>query len=1044
MNFEPEQSFVTGLEFSSEELELNNKVYSEEPILSELEIEDDSSVDEIIVNKVPLRVLNNPSGTIQFSDTVRYALQQSLKLEQYESEALAETDEWIVSLSETQSVDSIAGQLGVERFDETGIIDNTYVFEFPEQQTAEEITQSLEKVAEVEFFYPLVEQEKFSRFSPNDALYNQQWHLNNTGQTGGTAGVDANVEDAWDTVLGDGVVIGIVDDGVQYTHPDLSSQYQANLSFDFLDNDSDASPGSGADAHGTSVAGIAAASGNNNIGVSGAAPNADIAGLRLVGAGMTDLKESQTLSYKSQDIDIYNNSWGPFDDGTLGPAGPLTLAALENGVNSGRDGLGNIYLWAAGNGLGANDNVNYDGYANSRYTIAISAIDHNGEQSGYSEPGAPIIVAAHSSGDGVGTVTTDLLGSQGYNGITGNRDYTNDFGGTSSATPLAAGVVALMLDANSNLSWRDVQHILVDTASQNDSSDGDWVTNGAGHLVNHKYGFGAIDASAAVSTALSWTNVDSEETTSGQATVGQTIPDNNATGISSTISITDDLTIEWVEVVFDADHTYRGDLEVTLTSPDGTESILAETHGDSGNNYNNWVFSSARHWDESSLGDWTLTVADQAGQDVGTWNNWQLNVYGTGTTVGGSDDNYEENDDISSAYYPGFDWEDTWLSSIDGEGIANDDDWYDIDVDPGDERLLVELEFSHAAGDIDLELYDSNGTLLDSSISVTDNESIDYNVASAGVYYLRVYPYSGSDNTYDLWWDDTSFNLNTVDNDFDGDGQADIHWRNGSQNKIWLMDGTTRLAQSNIDSLDSSWIAEGNGDFNRDGKADLLYRNGSQNEIWELDGTTVVETYQIDSLDSNWSVAGIGDTDGDGDEDILWRNGSSNQIWEIENFNVVNTVNLPNFNSAWEVVGTGDTDGDGDTDILWRKGNANRIWEIEDNSRQSVINIGGYNTNWSVSGLGDTDGDGDDDIVWRKGNANRIWELENNNRVSNLNLGGFNSAWQVEDVEDYDGDGDDDILFRNGSKNKIWQIENNSRVSNTSTNSLNSAWELIG
>ncbi|MGB3404660.1 MAG: S8 family serine peptidase [Microcoleaceae cyanobacterium] len=920
MNFESEQFFVIGQELSPEELESNTKVYSEEPIPSELQIENDSSVDEIIVDQGPVRVLNNPSGTIQFSDTVRYAVEQSTKLEEYDAEALAETDEWIVSISATQSVDIIAGQLGVESFDETGIIDNTYVFEFSEQQTAQDITQSLKDVPEIEFFYPLVEEEKFSRFSPNDSLYNKQWHLNNTGQTGGTAGADANVEDAWDTVLGDGVVIGIVDDGVQYTHPDLSGQYKANLSFDFLDNDSDAAPGSGADAHGTSVAGIAAASGNNNIGVSGAAPNADIAGLRLVGAGMTDLKESQTLSHQSQNIDIYNNSWGPFDNGRLGPAGPLTLAALENGVNNGRGGLGNIYVWAAGNGLEANDNTNYDGYANSRYTIAISAIDHNGEQSYYSEPGAPILVAAHSEGDTVGTVTTDLLGSQGYNGLSGNNDYTNDFGGTSSASPLAAGVVALMLDANANLTWRDVQHILVDTAAQNDSSDGDWVTNGGGHLVNHKYGFGAIDADAAVSAALSWTTVDAEETTSAQANVGQTIPDNNATGVSSTISITDDLTIEWVEVVFDADHTYRGDLEITLTSPDGTESILAETRNDPGNNYNNWVFSSARHWDESSLGDWTLTVADQAGQDIGTWNNWQLNVYGTGTT---------------------------------------------------------------------------------------------------------------------------SVN-NAVDNDFNGDGRADIHWRDGSDNQIWLMDGNTATTRNNIDSLSSSWTAVGNGDFDADGKADLLYRNGSQLQLWEMNGTTVVDTYTINSLDSSWSIGGIGDTDGDGDDDIVFRNGNANRILEIQNFSDAGLVTLNGYNSAWSIVGMGDTDGDGDDDILFRNNNANRLWEIENNSRVSVNNIGGFNSSWSVSGMGDTDGDGDDDILWRKNNANRLWEIENNSRVSVNNIGGFNAIWQVEDVEDYDGDGDDDILFRNGNRNKLWEMDNNGVVSKTNTNSLNAVWELIG
>ena len=119
------------------------------------------------------------------------------------------------------------------------------------------------------------------------------------------------------------------------------------------------------------------------------------------------------------------------------------------------------------------------------------------------------------------------------------------------------------------------------------------------------------------------------------------------------------------------------------------------------------------------------------------------------------DDQYEENDNLATAYSPGYNWEQINLSSIDGLGVANDDDWYAIEVGPsGFERVLVDLEFTHANGDIDLELYDASGTVLTGSYSVTDNESIDYTVANPGTYYLRVYPYSGSENTYDLWWDD--------------------------------------------------------------------------------------------------------------------------------------------------------------------------------------------------------------------------------------------------------------------------------------------------
>ena len=177
------------------------------------------------------------------------------------------------------------------------------------------------------------------------------------------------------------------------------------------------------------------------------------------------------------------------------------LAALEADALQGRNGNGNIITWAAGNGLDDNDNSNYDGYANLRYTIAVTAVDHKGRQSYYAEPGANILVASPSNGDGESITTTDIEGSGGYS----NSDYTSTFGGTSSATPLVSGIIALMFEANANLTWRDVQHILVETSRKNDPSDPSWSTNGAGHLVSHKYGYGVIDAGAAVAASVNWT-----------------------------------------------------------------------------------------------------------------------------------------------------------------------------------------------------------------------------------------------------------------------------------------------------------------------------------------------------------------------------------------------------------------------------------------------------------------------------------------------------------------------------------------------------------
>jgi len=476
-----------------------------------------------------------------------------------------------------------------------------------------------------------------TRSIPNDPLFATQWHLRNTGQSGGTAGEDARLPAAWDVATGAGVVIGVVDDGVQGSHPDLSANYRADLSYDFNGNDVDPSPGTGDD-HGTAAAGVAVARGNNALGVSGTAPAAGLAGIRLIAQTTTDQEEADGLTHRLQDIDIYSNSWGPNDDGvTLEAPGPLTRAAFARGVTTGRGGLGSIYVWAAGNGLDVDDNSNYDGYANSRYTIAVSAVDHAGRQSWYSEPGANILVAAPSSGgtatvDAGGIVTTDRTGTLGYNtaSTASGGDYANDFGGTSSATPLVAGVAALMLEANPGLGWRDVQHVLAASARRNDPNDAGWSRNGAGRWINDKYGFGVVDAAAAVNLARTWQNVAAEVVArSGTISVGRAIPDASAGGVSSTFTVGADITVESVEIVFSATHASRGHLQVVLTSPSGTRSVLATPRADTGDNYAGWTFSTVRDWGESAAGTWTLTVSDLTAGTAGSFGSWAINVYGT-------------------------------------------------------------------------------------------------------------------------------------------------------------------------------------------------------------------------------------------------------------------------------------------------------------------------------------------------------------------------------------------------------------------------------
>jgi uncharacterized repeat protein (TIGR01451 family) len=471
---------------------------------------------------------------------------------------------------------------------------------------------------------------------PDDPKFSEQWHLYNTGQGGGTPGEDMDVLDAWTRVKGSSEqVIAVIDDGVEIAHEDLMQNIIPGLSKDFVQGDDDPTGGT----HGTAVAGVAAAAGFNGIGVSGVAPMAGLAGLRLFDAtgAASDSDAASALAHRHDVIDLYNNSWGPVDDGKRleGPS-PAVQNAIAEAIADGRGGKGVIYCWAAGNG-GDQDNSNYDGYANSRYVIAVSASTNNGVRADYSEKGANILVNAPSSGGGLGVSTTDRSGSLGYDA----SDYTNSFGGTSSTAPAVCGAAALILQANPNLSWRDVRYILAATAEQNDPTDADWSFNGAGLHVNHKYGFGRVNVAAAVEQAQEWTPMATAQTASASVSEGLDIPDNDPLGVDSSIDFPANLLIESVEVEVNIPHTYWGDLEVVLTSPDGTRSVLFEPHNSGATQGPNpWRVSSTRHLGESAQGVWNLEVKDLVVQDTGSLNSWNLIVHGVnaGSNSGGPAD----------------------------------------------------------------------------------------------------------------------------------------------------------------------------------------------------------------------------------------------------------------------------------------------------------------------------------------------------------------------------------------------------------------------
>jgi subtilisin-like proprotein convertase family protein len=493
--------------------------------------------------------------------------------------------------------------------------------------------ESLRKMPEVEAADVLLATQREKKWIPNDPLFPQQWHHLNTTQLGGALWMDTGITPVWDTFRGAGVTIGIIDDGVQHAHPDLQGNYNTSIDYDYNSNDQDPTPVDLAqDSHGTACAGVAAAIGGNSIGVSGAAPMAMLTGFRLIAAPSTDEDEADAFHIHNQVIHIKSNSWGPPDGTGYGGPGPLAKAALEAAVTTGRGGKGVVQVFAAGNGFSSADNSNYDGYANSPFVIAVAAINDAGFQSYYSEPGANILISApsDSGGKNEGIRTTDLTGMSGYNPTSGvGGDYANDFGGTSSACPLVSGIIALMLEANPNLGWRDVKEILIRSARKPQRTDIDWKTNGAGLTFNHKYGAGIIDAAGAVALAQQWADLPAMTTLqSVAASLPAAMTDNDAAGVSRTVNFaTANFRVEHVTVSIDATHTAIGDLEVTLTSPSGMVSKLSQAYPD-GTDDLSWTYSSVFHWGESAAGNWTVKVADRLVNDTGSLTAVTVKLWG--------------------------------------------------------------------------------------------------------------------------------------------------------------------------------------------------------------------------------------------------------------------------------------------------------------------------------------------------------------------------------------------------------------------------------
>ena len=601
----------------------------------------------------------------------------------------------------------------------------------------------------------------------DDPFYACQWHLDQP------SGEDINVKPVWDEgLMGEGINIAVVDDGMDWTHEDLIDNVNPDLNHDYTGEGNVHHP---FEHHGTAVAGIIAAR-DNDIGVRGVAPRATIYGYNMLNApaeteSAEDLIVSDAAGRNAGLTAVSNNSWGFVDSPALPPA--IWELAVESAVTRGYDDKGIFYVWSAGNGHDDGDNSNLNGIANFYAVTAVCAVNEAGTRSWYSEMGANLWLCGPSSHPRTeeryrGTVTTE------------NSDrYRDDFGGTSSAAPAVSGVAALVRQANPDLTWRDVKLILADSARKNDPDNTGWeegartygsTSESDRYHFNHEYGFGVVDAAAAVEMARTWNNLPPmREESVHSSKIDRLIPEAYDAASIETVSLTLTLDLdtdldftEFVQIDASFQHNSFRDLDIELISPSGKVSKLVpayDTFTDDNDPDNDYVplrdsfrFGSARHLGEDPNGTWTLSITDRFRFGTGNLESWGVTVYGHSFT---------EVDNVAPVFADG---ETTSRSVVENTPAG---DPVGAPVAAADVH-----ELTYTLGGPDLALFDIDSAT--GQISVGAGTSLDYEVRPDYAVTVTATDPSGATDTITVNIAVTDVSLGVLGDRYDADHNEEI------------------------------------------------------------------------------------------------------------------------------------------------------------------------------------------------------------------------------------------------------------------------------
>lgn len=927
---------------------------------------------------------------------------------------------------------------------------------------------------------------------PNDPLFGLAWHLRNTGQGGGVAGVDLKVLPAWQHYTGRGVLVAVLDDGVEASHPDLAANIWTRPTGAPVPSDVNLAtglplvPGVGTvgNNHGTPVAGVIAEVGNNSIGSIGIAPDAQIVSYRVLGSSLSG---TQSFTQAIADgVAIANGSFGSDNGLVLDPdAGAYALFATQ-----GRGGLGGLFIKSNGNeraSAGAPSPA--DGgaeYANAnRFTIAVAAVDNRGIVSDYSNPGGNLFISGFGGpGDeelqAQNSVTTiDRAGTaNGYNGNAAayGGDYTG-FNGTSAAAPTVSGVLALVLEANPGLGYRDAMDVLAYSARLIDATAGTaghttlsrtpWLTNGAtnsnggGLHFSHDYGFGLADAAAAVRLAESWT------TSPARTEANVLLANASSNGINGTSILAGSaysanflvnqpngaipgFRVNRVELTLDLTSARPSELTVSLISPTGTTIRLLTTTGnafESNTNGPGLNYAAPTAWPgpitlgspgflgESGIGTWQISVGAKPGSDPAAISA----VFKTATLTIAGDALTSADLRLMQVFTDDFG---TMAASQAARTTLGTHGETTLNMAPISGLAVIDLSKAVAS------------TIGGTAITLAESATLKHLIGGAGDDRLTG---DGDVNTLSGGWGNDTLTGNAgndllrggVGNDLldGGTGQDNLLGEKGRDAAVFAInradatitrnaDGSVTVASTaqGSDTLRSVevlrftdgdlQIASRAKDLTGLGFGDVLWRKADGAVyLWQMEGDAVRSQASVAELATAWQLKATSDLNADGKADLIWQNTDGTVFsWLMDGAGLTTATGLGTLAPAWSLAGAGDLDGDGRSDLVWRNTDGTIYSWLMNGA--AIANQGGLFADpvWRIEAVADLSGDGKADLLFRHAATNELylWSMNGLAVQAMGGVGQLGADWRLAATADLDADGRADLIWRSAGTGETW------------------------